>query len=183
MTDLEKQFQNFLGKRPTLGKGVYLAKTAMVLGDVTLGDHSSVWYGAVLRGDINRIRLGACSNVQDNAVLHLSDDFPCVLGDWVTVGHSAVVHACTVGNECLVGIGAVILDGAEVGEQSIIGARSLVTQGMKIPPGSMVMGSPARIVRSLTGGERNKIKWWAEKYVANASHCLQHGINVGAPIG
>lgn len=182
MKNLESQLDTFLRKQPTLGLGVYLAKTAVVLGDVTLGDASSVWYGAVLRGDINKIVVGHHSNIQDNAVLHLADDFPCVLGNWVTVGHSAVVHACTVGDECLIGMGAVILDGAEIGEQSIIGARALVTQGTKIPPGSMVLGSPAKVVRPLTPEERNGLKWWADKYVANAAYCLKHGINVGAPL-
>jgi carbonic anhydrase/acetyltransferase-like protein (isoleucine patch superfamily) len=161
---------------------VYLAKTAVVLGDVTLGDHSSVWYGAVLRGDINRIIVGHHSNIQDNAVLHLADELPCVLGNWVTVGHSAVVHACAVGDECLVGMGAVILDGAEIGEQSIIGARALVTQGTKIPAGSLVLGSPAKVARALTPEERQGVRWWAEKYVRNAAYCLEHGINVGAPL-
>jgi gamma-carbonic anhydrase len=182
MSELESQFETFLRQQPRLGQGVYLAKTAVVLGDVTLGDFSSVWYGAVLRGDINRIVVGHHSNVQDNSVLHLADDFPCVLGNWVTVGHSAVVHACTVGDECLVGMGAVILDGAEIGAQSIIGARALVTQGTKIPPGSMVLGSPAKVVRPLTDKERAGLKWWAEKYVTNGAYCLKHGINVGAPL-
>jgi gamma-carbonic anhydrase len=182
MKKLESQFDTFLRKPPTLGRDVYIARTAVVLGDVTLGDHASVWYGAVLRGDINRIVVGHHSNVQDNAVLHLADDFACVLGNWVTVGHSAVVHACTVGDECLVGMGAVILDGAEIGAQSIVGAKALVTQGTKVPPGSLVLGSPAKVVRALTVEERNGLKWWAEKYVANGAYCLQHGINVGGPM-
>src|SRR5262249_33714872 len=131
MGELDKQLDTFLRKQPKLGKSVYLAKTAVVLGDVTIGDNSSVWYGAVFRGDINCIVVGHHTNIQDNAVLHLADEFPCLVGDWVTVGHSAIVHACTVGNEVLVGMGAVILDGAVVGEQSIIGAKALVTQGTK----------------------------------------------------
>ncbi|MBI3877998.1 MAG: gamma carbonic anhydrase family protein, partial [Verrucomicrobia bacterium] len=93
---LEERFNTYLRKQPALGQGVYLAKTAVVLGDVTLGDYSSVWFGAVLRGDINRIVVGANSNIQDNAVVHLADDFPCLIGEWVTVGHSAIVHACTI---------------------------------------------------------------------------------------
>src|SRR5947208_11195729 len=130
MGELDKQLDTFLRKQPKLGHGVYLAKTAVVLGDVTIGDHSSVWYGAVLRGDINRIVVGHHTNIQDNAVLHLADDFPCLVGNYVTVGHSAIVHACTIGNECLIGMGAVILDGAEIGDQCLIGAKALVTQGM-----------------------------------------------------
>jgi len=182
MNKLESQLDTFLRKQPTLGKGVYLARTAVVLGDVTLGDYSSVWYNAVLRGDINKIVVGHHSNIQDNSVLHLADDFPCILGNWVTVGHSAVVHACTVGDECLIGMGAIVLDGAEIGAQSIIGARALVTQGTKIPPGSMVLGSPAKVVRALTPDERQGLKWWAEKYVTNGAYCLKHKINVGAPL-
>jgi len=180
--NLVKQLDTFLRQTPKLGRGVYLAKTAVVLGDVTLGAYSSVWYGAVLRGDINRIVVGHHSNIQDNAVLHLADDFPCIVGNWVTVGHSAIVHACMVGDEVLVGMGAVILDGAVIGKQSIIGAKALVTQGMKIPSGSLVLGAPAKVVRKLTKKERAGLKWWAEKYVDNGAYCLKHGINVGGPL-
>lgn len=182
MGELDKQLDTFLRKKPVLGKSVYLARTAVVMGDVTLGDHSSVWYNAVLRGDINRIVVGHHTNIQDNSVLHLADELPCILGNWVTVGHSAVVHACTVHDEVLVGMGAVILDGAVIGEQSIIGAKALVTQGTKIPPGSMVLGAPAKVARALTPEERAGLKWWAQKYVDNGAYCLKHGINVGAPM-
>ena len=182
MNELAPQLDQFLRRQPKLGKGAYLARTAVVIGDVTLGAHSSVWYGAVLRGDINRIVVGHHSNVQDNAVLHLADHFPCILGNWVTVGHSAVVHACKVGDECLVGMGAVILDGAVIGKQSIIGAKALVTQGTKIPPGSLVLGAPAKVVRKLSKAERAGLKWWAQKYVDNGAYCLKHGIGVGAPM-
>src|SRR5437899_7010149 len=124
MAEINQQLKTFLIKNPRLGKGVYITKTGVVLGDVTLGAHSSVWYGAVLRGDINRIVVGHHSNIQDNSVLHVADDFPCVLGNWVTVGHGATVHACRVGDEVLVGMGAVILDGAVIGKQTIIGAKA-----------------------------------------------------------
>lgn len=182
MSDLEKQLDQFLRRQPTLGPDVYIASTAVVLGDVTLGAHSSVWYNAVLRGDINRIIVGEYSNIQDNAVLHLADHFPCILGRHVTVGHSAIVHACTVEDECLVGMGATILDGALIGAQSIVGANALVTQGMIVPPGSMVLGSPAKVVRPLSQAERDSLRGWAEKYVHNAAYCLKHQINVGAPL-
>ena len=182
MSKMEKQFDRFLRKKPKLGRGVYIAKTAVVIGDVTLGAHSSVWYGAVLRGDINRIVVGHHSNIQDNAVLHLADDFPCILGNWVTVGHGAIVHASKVGDEVLVGMGAVILDGAVIGKQAIIGAKALVTQGTKIPPGSLVLGAPAKVVRKLTSKERAGLKWWANHYVDNGAYCLKHGINVGGPL-
>ena len=178
MGELDKQLDTYLRKQPKLGKGVFIARTATVIGDVKLGEHSSVWYGAVLRGDINRIVVGHHSNVQDNAVLHLADDYPCILGNWVTVGHGAIVHACKVGDECLVGMGAVILDGAVIGKQSIIGAKALVTQGTKIPPGSLVLGAPAKVVRKLSKKERAGLKWWAQKYVDNTAYCLKHGIQV-----
>ena len=183
MEKLIAQLDRHLRCRPKLGTGVYLAKTAVVLGDVTLGDHSSVWWGAVLRGDINRIVVGHHSNIQDNAVLHLADDFPCLVGHWVTVGHSANVHACTIGDECLVGMGATVLDGAVIGEQCLIGAHALVTPGTIIPPGSMVLGSPAKVVRALKPEERAGLRHWAEKYVTNGTYCLQHGLHLGEPLG
>ena len=179
MADLNKQLDRFLRAKPKLGAGVYIAKSAAVLGDVRIGDHSSVWYNATVRGDINYIEIGHHSNVQDNAVLHLADDFPCIIGSYVTVGHSAIVHACTVGNEVLIGMGATILDGAVVEDQCLIGANALVTPGTKIPAGSMVMGSPGKVVRALTPEERARLKYWADKYVENSAYCLEHGINVG----
>jgi len=182
MSKAEKQLDKFLRKKPKLGQDVYLAKIAVVLGDVTIGAHSSVWYGAVLRGDINRIVVGHHTNIQDNAVLHLADDFACIVGNWVTVGHSAIVHACKVGDEVLVGMGAVILDGAVIGKQSLIGAKAIVTQGMKVPPNSLVLGAPAKVVRRLTKKERARLKWLAEHYVDNGAYCLKHKINVGGPL-
>jgi carbonic anhydrase/acetyltransferase-like protein (isoleucine patch superfamily) len=181
-TQVRHQLDTFLRKPPVLGAGVYIARGAVVLGDVTLGDHSSVWYNAVVRGDINRIVLGHHTNIQDNAVIHLADDFPCLIGDWVTVGHSAIVHACTVGDETLVGMGAVLLDGAVIGRQCLIGAKAVVTPGSRIPDGSMVLGTPGKIVRVLTEQERGNLKLWAEKYVHNAAYCLAHGINVSGPL-
>ncbi len=126
-------------------------------------------YGrAVLRGDINRIVIGPRSNVQDNAVVHLDTNYPTTLGELVTVGHSAIVHACKIDNEVLVGMGAIILDDVEVGARSIIGANALVTIGMKIPPGSLVLGSPAKIRRQLTLDEQKDIARWAWSYVETA---------------
>jgi carbonic anhydrase/acetyltransferase-like protein (isoleucine patch superfamily) len=178
--DLEKRLDTFLGKKPQIGKDVYIARGAVVVGDVILGDYSSVWYNAVLRGDINRIVVGAYTNIQDNAVLHLENDLPCIVGNYVTVGHLAIVHACTVGDETLIGMGSVILDGAVIGNQCLIGAKALIKQGMQIPDGSLVVGMPARIVRALTAEERAKLKPGAEKYAANAAYCLRHEINVQA---
>jgi carbonic anhydrase/acetyltransferase-like protein (isoleucine patch superfamily) len=182
MTGVIRQLETHLRRQPVLGRDVYIARGAVVMGDVTLGDHSSVWYHAVLRGDINRIVIGHHTNIQDNSVVHLADDYPCVIGNFVTVGHSAIVHACTVGEETLVGMGSTILDGAQIGAQCIIGANALVTQRLHVPDGSLVLGAPAEIVRSLTPEERAGLKSWAEKYVHNAAYCLKHGINVGAPL-
>ena len=144
--------------------------SATVIGDVTIEEESSVWYGAVLRGDINRILIGPRSNIQDNAVVHLDTGFPTIVGELVTVGHSAIVHACNIDNEVLVGMGAIVLDGAEIGARSIIGANALVTLGMKIPPGSLVLGSPAKIVRELTLDQQKDIARWAWSYVETAKH-------------
>jgi carbonic anhydrase/acetyltransferase-like protein (isoleucine patch superfamily) len=178
MAVVDKQLETFLQKKPVLGRGVYIAKGAIVVGDVTIGDYSSVWYNAVLRGDINRIVVGHHTNIQDNAVLHLADEYPCLVGNYVTVGHCAIVHACTVGNEVLIGMGATILDGAVIGDRSLIGANTLVTQKKEIPAGSLVLGSPAKVVRSLTAAEQEQLRVSAEKYAENAAFCLKHGIPV-----
>ena len=182
MDALIRQLDTFLRREPQVGQGVYIARTAVVVGDVTLGDFSSVWYGAVLRGDINRIVVGHHSNVQDNAVLHLADELPCLVGNWVTIGHSATVHACTVEDECLIGMGATVLDGAVIGAQSLVGANALVTPGTRIPPGSLVVGAPAVVKRALSPAERAGLRHWAEKYVVNGAYCLRHHLHVGAPL-
>ena len=178
MGDVVKQLETFLLKKPTFGRGVYIAQGAIVLGDVTIGDHSSVWYNALLRGDINRIVVGHHTNIQDNAVLHLADEYPCMVGNYVTIGHGAIVHACTVGDEVLVGMGATILDGAVIGDQTLIGANALVTQKTQIPGGSLVLGMPAKVVRSLTAEEREQLRVSAEKYAENAAFCLKQSIDV-----
>ena len=144
-----------LQKGPTIHSSAWVVPGATVLGDVILEEESSVWYGAVLRGDINRIIIGPRSNVQDNAVVH----------ELVTIGHTAIVHACKIDNEVLIGMGAIILDDVEVGARSIIGANALVTMGTKIPPGSLVLGSPAKIRRQLTLEEQTDIARWAWSYV------------------
>ena len=154
-----------LRQGPRIHPSVWLAPTATVVGDVTLEEEASVWYGAVLRGDINRIVIGPRSNVQDNAVVHLDTACPTIIGELVTIGHSAIVHACRIEDEVLVGMGAIVLDGAEVGARSIIGANSLVTLGMKIPPGSLVLGSPAKVVRQLAVDEQTQIAEWAQRYI------------------
>jgi carbonic anhydrase/acetyltransferase-like protein (isoleucine patch superfamily) len=157
-----------LKKGPTIHSSAWIVPGATVLGDVVLEEESSVWYGAVLRGDINRIILGPRSNVQDNAVIHVDTNYPTTVGELVTIGHTAIVHACKIDNEVLVGMGATILDDVEVGARSIIGANALVTIGMKIPPGSLVLGSPANIRRQLTPEEQKDIARWAWSYVETA---------------
>lgn len=159
-----------LKKGPTVHPTAWIVPGATVIGDVTLEEESSVWYGAVLRGDINRIIIGPRSNIQDNAVVHLDTGFPTIVGELVTVGHSAIVHACKIDNEVLIGMGAIILDGVEVGARSIIGANALVPLGTKIPPGSLVLGSPAKVKRSLTLEEQKDIAPWALSYVETAKH-------------
>jgi len=165
--------ESYLNFSPSIADCAYLASSADVIGRVTIGLKSSVWYNTTLRGDINEIRIGNSSNIQDNVVLHNSDDYPCIIGDLVTVGHSAIIHACTIGDAVLVGMGATILDGVSIGKQSIIGANSLVTKDTIIPEGSLVIGSPARVVRPLTKEERGDIKKWALKYVKISRNYLK----------
>lgn len=160
----EERIEKFLGRPPSIHGSVYVAPGAVVVGDVTLGAGSSIWYGAVLRGDINAIVVGAGSNVQDGAVLHVSDEHATEIGDWVTIGHRAVVHACRVEDEVLVGMGAIIMDGCHIGARTMIGAGALLTRGMVVPPGSLVVGSPARVVRHLSGEEQEAIANWARRY-------------------
>jgi gamma-carbonic anhydrase len=177
---LEQQLDTHLRRAPQLAKGVYVARGAMVVGDVTLGEQSSVWYNAVLRADINRIIIGHHSNIQDNVVVHLEDESACVVGNYVTVGHSAILHACTIGDETLIGMGSVILDRAKIGKHCLIGAKALVPPGAEIPDGSMVLGIPGKVVRQLTPAEREKVTSSADKYARIAAYCLARGINVGS---
>ncbi len=161
---------------PALHSTAFIAPGAVVIGAVEVAAEASVWYTSVLRGDINRILVGAQSNVQDGCVLHVSDDHACVLGERVTVGHRAVVHACTVGDEVLVGMGAIILDGAVIGPRSIIAAGALVTKDKVIPEGSLVVGSPARVVRVLTPEEQAANGKLALKYVEISRRYLEMGM-------
>jgi carbonic anhydrase/acetyltransferase-like protein (isoleucine patch superfamily) len=161
-----ERMTRYLDARPSIHPTAFVAPGADIVGDVTLSEESSVWFQTVLRGDINRIVIGPRSNVQDGSVVHLADDYGVFVGELVTVGHKAILHACTVADEVLVGMGAIILDGAEIGARSIIGAGALITGGKKIPPGSLVLGSPAKVVRALSIDEQAGIKVWAEKYVA-----------------
>ena len=165
--------ETFSGISPTIHESVFIAASADVIGRVTLHEESSVWYHATLRGDIHEIVIGPRSNVQDNVVIHLADDYGCYVGELVTVGHSAILHACTVKNEVLIGMGAIVLDGAVIGERSIVGAGALVTGGTVIPPGSLVLGSPGKVVRTLSLDEQLKIRSWADRYVLGSRKYLE----------
>jgi carbonic anhydrase/acetyltransferase-like protein (isoleucine patch superfamily) len=165
-----------LGSNPQIHPSAFVAGNATVLGDVRLGEESSVWYQCVLRADINRIAIGRGSNIQDGAVVHLADEFGVEVGEYVTVGHKAILHACTIGDEVLVGMNAVVLDGAEIGARSIIGAGALVTGGKKFPPGSLILGSPAKVVRELSVEEQAGIRTWADRYVQLSREYLRRGV-------
>jgi carbonic anhydrase/acetyltransferase-like protein (isoleucine patch superfamily) len=154
------------GQVPRLGPGAFVHEAAEVIGRVTLGARSSVWPHAVIRGDTEDIVVGEGANVQDGAVLHADPGFPCTLGDRVTVGHLACVHGCTVEEESLIGIGAVVLNGARIGAGSIVGAGAVVAEGVAIPEGSMVLGIPGRVVRALGDAEREGLRATAARYVA-----------------
>lgn len=153
---------------PEIHDSAFIANSADIIGRVKIEEEASVWYNATLRGDINEIVVGPKSNVQDNAVIHLSDDYGSYLGELVTIGHSAIIHACEIKDEVLIGMGACVLDGAVIGERSIVGANALVTSGTIIPPGSLVIGSPAKVVKTLDLKAQSEVKHWAEKYVKNS---------------
>lgn len=165
-----------LDRAPVIPSSSFVAANATVLGDVQLGEESSVWYQCVLRADINRIVIGPRSNIQDGTVVHLADAYGVEVGELVTVGHKAILHACTIGNEVLVGMGAIVLDGAEIGSRCIIGAGALVTGGKKFPDGSLILGSPAKVVRQLTQEEQADIRVWADRYVELSRGYLQRGV-------
>lgn len=162
----DDQIARFLGQTPRIAASAYVAPHVFLAGDVEVGEEASIWPGCSLRGDIAPIRIGAHSNVQDGSVVHVADDLPALIGEWVTIGHNATVHACTLEDEVLVGMGAIVLDGARIGTRSIIAANATVTPGTQIPPGSLVMGSPGRVVRTLTPAQQADVRTWAERYVA-----------------
>lgn len=157
-----------------IAKSVFVAPTATVIGDVELADQSSVWYSAVLRGDSDEIRVGERSNIQDNAVVHCDPGDPAIIGKDCIIGHGAIVHGATLKDHVLVGMNAVVLNGAEVGEYSIIGANALVTAGTIIPPGSLVLGSPAKVVKELGEEQKDAIRKNAEVYVEKAKQFIEH---------
>lgn len=151
---------------PTVHPSAFVDTSAQVIGDVHLGPESSVWMNVVVRGDVHYIRIGARTNIQDLTMVHvMRETNPTVIGDNVTIGHSAVVHGCTIEDRCLIGMGAILLNGCVVGTGSIVAAGTLVPEGMVIPPGSMVMGVPGKVRRALTPEEDASIKWYADNYV------------------
>jgi carbonic anhydrase/acetyltransferase-like protein (isoleucine patch superfamily) len=153
----------------------YVAPTAVVLGEVSLGAESSVWFGAVLRGDSEAIRIGRRTNIQDGAILHADPGFPCILGDGVTVGHGAIVHGAIVEDDCLIGMRSVVMNGARIGQGSIVGVGCVVPEGMHVPAGSVVLGVPARIHRQATAQDQERIAHAARHYVQAAAIYRQQG--------
>ena len=161
------------GVKVTLeGQGHFIAPNAAVIGNVVLEENVSVWFSVVIRGDAERIHIGAGSNIQDGTVCHADAGQPLIVGRNVTVGHNAMIHGCTIGDDTLVGINAVVLNGAKIGRGCVIGANALVVENMEIPDGSMVMGSPARIKRQLSEEQQAMFRVNAEHYVANGAHYL-----------
>lgn len=153
---------------PDIADTAWVADSAQVMGDVTLADNASVWFGAIVRGDTERITIGKNSNVQDGTVLHADPGYPVTLADNVTVGHQVMLHGCTVGEGSLIGIGSVVLNGAKIGKHCLVGAHALITEGKEFPDGSMILGSPAKVVRMLTPEQIEGIKNSAMRYVLNA---------------
>lgn len=157
-----RRYRNIL---PQVHVNAWIARSSQVIGKVDLAEDVNVWYGVVIRGDMNEIKIGARTNVQDNSVIHVDRTYPCTIGEDVTIGHGAIIHGSTIGNRVLVGMGAILLDGAIVEDEVIIGAGALVPQGKLIPSGSLVVGSPCKVIRALTLEERENLKHHAGVYV------------------
>lgn len=166
---MRRVIRTYQGIKPTIPNSCFIEETAVVIGDVVLGEACSVWFHAVLRGDVNYIRVGNRTNVQDLCMLHVTHDtHPLIIGNEVTVGHNVVLHGCTIKDRVLVGMGAIIMDGAVIGEDSVVGAGALVTEGTIVPPKSVMLGSPAKVKRPVSENELAWIKESAENYVRYA---------------
>lgn len=163
----------YKGKKPVIGERVFLAEGARLIGDVEIGDDSSVFYNAVIRADLAEIRIGKRSNIQDNVSIHLSTDLGVHVGDNVTVGHNAILHACTIEDDVLVGMGAIVMDGARIRKNSVVAAGALVPQNKEYPEGSLIVGAPARVARQLTEEEIRKFREGADHYVAVKDELLE----------
>lgn len=158
--------RSYRGRKPQIAGTAYVDPAAVVIGEVTIGEHSSVWPCVVVRGDVNFIRVGARTNLQDGSVLHvMRDEFPLILGDGVTVGHGVVLHGCTIESRCLIGMGSIVLNGVRIGAGSIIAAGTLVPEGTEVPPGSLFMGHPGKFRRALTAEDLASIDAYAARYV------------------
>jgi carbonic anhydrase/acetyltransferase-like protein (isoleucine patch superfamily) len=173
--------RTFQGIKPTVPKSCFIEETAVVIGDVVMGEECSVWFNAVVRGDVHYIRIGNRTNVQDLCVLHVTHDtHPLIIGNEVTIGHHVVLHGCTIHDRVLVGMGAIIMDGAVIGEDSVVGAGALIVEGTIVPPKSLILGSPAKVKRSVTAKELAWVKESAENYVRYASQYMsESGKNAG----
>src|ERR1043166_6904078 len=168
--------RSFRSISPVVHPTAFIDVSAQVIGDVHLGAESSVWMNVVIRGDVNAIRIGARTNVQDLTLVHVMHaTHPTQIGDDVTIGHSAVIHGCTIEDRCLIGMGAILLNGAHIGTGSIVAAGTLIPEGMVVPPGSMVMGTPGKIRRTLTPDEDASIKWYANNYVRHRLDFMTEG--------
>lgn len=163
------------GVAPDIAATAWVADSAQVMGDVKLGADASIWFGAVVRGDTSRITIGEGSNVQDASVLHADLGMPLVIGRHVTIGHQVMLHGCTIGDETLIGIGAIVLNGAKIGKNCLVGAGALVTEGKEFPDGSMIIGSPARVVKPLTAEQMQGLRQSAQHYIDNA-HRFKTGL-------
>ena len=150
---------------PKIHPSAFIAPGAMIIGDVTIGEESSVWFNCVLRGDLERIEVGTRTNIQDGAVVHLDPGFPCLIGDDVTIGHGAIVHGCTVGDGAMISMGAIILTGAKIGERAIVAAGAVVREGQEIPPDTLAMGIPAQVKREVTPADLERVRLGREDYV------------------
>ncbi|MFN8007490.1 MAG: gamma carbonic anhydrase family protein [Terriglobia bacterium] len=166
--------RGYLGKYPRIGDGVLIEESAQVIGDVEIGDHSSVWFNVVIRGDVHYIRIGQCTNIQDGSILHVTRDrYATLLGDYVTIAHGVILHGCTIESHSLIGMGAIVMDKVVIGTGSIVGAGALVTMGLQVPPRSLVLGSPAKVVRELTDDEVQSIDRYAHNYLAYKENYLK----------
>ena len=162
MIELYKQY------KPNIEKSVFIAKNSTIIGRCFIGENCSIWYNAVIRADVNEIRVGSSTNIQDGCVIHCDRNSSTSIGEYVTVGHNAIIHGCTIGSNCIIGMGATILDGAIIGDNVIVGANSLITSGKIIQSGVLVMGSPAKVVRELTPDEIKGIRNSAEGYIKHS---------------
>lgn len=163
---------SYSGMEPMIDENVFVAQGAVIIGDVSIGPHSSIWFNTIVRGDVHPIRIGKYTNIQDNSTVHVMSDHSTIIGDYVTVGHGAIIHGCTVGNNCLIGMGAIILSYSDIGENSIIAAGTLITERKVIPPNSLVMGAPGKVVRTLTEEEIAGLRNSAESYSDHARKYL-----------